>query len=84
VGADRLPRPVLPERLSLTGLEGAGEVQTPLEGPGADGVELGAPVVFRHAKAGEVMERFREVLLVRGDAIVERAPTYRGEGLCFV
>jgi D-serine deaminase-like pyridoxal phosphate-dependent protein len=30
------------------------------------------------------MERFREVLLVRDGAIVDRVPTYRGEGLSFV
>ena len=41
-------------------------------------------MLFRHAKAGEVMERFREVLLLREGHIVERVPTYRGEGLCFL
>jgi D-serine deaminase-like pyridoxal phosphate-dependent protein len=75
---------VWPAGLALTATEGAGEVQTPLEGDGADAVALGSPVLFRHAKAGEVMERFREVLLVRDGAIVDRVPTYRGEGLSFV
>ncbi|MEV5970177.1 amino acid deaminase/aldolase [Streptomyces sp. NPDC051921] len=34
-GLDRLPTPVWPPGLRLTRLEGAGEVQTPLTGPGA-------------------------------------------------
>jgi len=45
---------------------------------------LGDPVFFRHAKAGELAEHFHEYLLVRGDAIEERAPTYRGMGRCFL
>ena len=83
-GPEKLPRPVWPVGLDLTGAEGAGEVQTPLTGTGADAVQLGTSVLFRHAKAGEVMERFCEVLLVREGRVVERTPTYRGEGLCFV
>ena len=83
-GPEKVPRPVWPAGLALTATEGAGEVQTPLEGHAADAVALGSPVLFRHAKAGEVMERFREVLLVRDGAIVDRVPTYRGEGLSFV
>lgn len=82
-GPDRLPRPYLPEGLELIGAEGAGEVQTPVTGAAASGIELGDPVLFRHAKAGELMERFDEALLVRGDAIVERARTYRGQGWTF-
>ncbi|MBL9022599.1 MAG: alanine racemase [Myxococcales bacterium] len=82
-GPDKLPRPWLPEGLSLSGAEGAGEVQTPVLGAAADAVALGDPVFFRHAKAGEVMERFREVILVEGGEIAGVVPTYRGEGLCF-
>ena len=83
-GPDKLPRPFLPAGLQLSSMEGAGEVQTPLEGKPADDIALGAPVLFRHAKAGEVMERFREVLLIREDEVVDRVPTYRGEGWCFL
>ncbi len=81
-GPDRLPVPALPAGAKLLPLEGAGEVQTPLAL--ADGVELvpGDPVFFRHAKAGELAEHFGEYVLVRGDRIVERAPTYRGFGRC--
>ncbi|NUO52247.1 MAG: hypothetical protein HOV80_25620 [Polyangiaceae bacterium] len=83
-GPDKLPEPVLPRGLRLVAAEGAGEVQTPVSGEAADAIALGSPVVFRHAKAGEVMERFREVLLVQRGHIVDRVPTYRGDGFCFV
>ena len=79
----RLPQVVLPEGLSLTGLEGAGEVQTPLHGSAADGLRIGDLVWLRHAKAGELAERFTEFLLVSGDEVVGAAPTYRGEGQSF-
>jgi D-serine deaminase-like pyridoxal phosphate-dependent protein len=46
-------------------------------------IQPGDPVLFRHAKAGELAERFNEYLLVEGDRIVSRAATYRGLGLCF-
>ncbi len=84
VGADKAPRPWLPEGLSLLPAEMAGEVQTPLRLPRGTHVTLGAPVVFRHAKAGEPMERFREVLLLHHARIMERVPTYRGLGWCFL
>lgn len=83
-GADRLPQPWLPAGARLTRLEGAGEVQTPLHYSGPVELNLGDPVLFRHAKAGELCERFNTLLLVRGDAIVDEVKTYRGEGLCFL
>lgn len=83
-GASRAPTPVLPAGLRLTRSEGAGEVQTPLRGPAADRLAIGDRVWFRHAKAGEVMERFADVVLL-GPADGARAvvPTYRGAGLAF-
>ncbi|MBL0888166.1 alanine racemase [Myceligenerans indicum] len=83
----RLPRLVTPG-WKLTGSEGVGEVQTPLRSHrrgsgGQEELHLGDRVWFRHAKAGELMERFDEVHLVRGDEIVETVPTYRGEGKNF-
>lgn len=79
----RLPRPVWPSGLALSGREGAGEVQTPLRlSSGAD-LRVGDRVWFRHAKAGEVMERFDAVHLVRGDRVESSVPTYRGEGRTF-
>jgi D-serine deaminase-like pyridoxal phosphate-dependent protein len=85
-GPDKAPLPWLPRDLRLLPMEMAGEVQTPLESkvdPREDPLMLGAPVVFRHAKAGELMERFREVLLLHDGRIVDRVPTYRGLGWCF-
>ncbi len=78
-GADRLPMVVFPAGLSLLALEGAGEVQTPLEGAGADATALGSVALLRPAKAGEPMERFAEVLLFSDGKIIRREKTYRGE-----
>jgi D-serine deaminase-like pyridoxal phosphate-dependent protein len=80
----RLPRPVLPEGLRLDRMEGAGEVQTPVLGPAARALALGDRVWFRHAKAGELCERFGTLHLVRGDSVVDEVPTYRGEGQAFL
>ena len=82
-GRDRLPSPVLPAGLRLTGTEGAGEVQTPLRGAAADRLRIGDRVWFRHTKAGELCERFDRLLLIEGDAVVDEVPTYRGEGKAF-
>ncbi len=79
----RLPRIQLPEGLSLSGTEGAGEVQTPVHGAAADGLRLGDLVWLRHAKAGELAERFAQVHLVSGDQVVDTVATYRGEGRTF-
>lgn len=80
--ASRLPRPVWPTGLRLAPREGAGEVQTPLLVPARADLRVGDRVWFRHAKAGEVMERFAHVHLVRGDQVTDVVPTYRGEGVC--
>ena len=82
--AARLPVPWLPDALELDREEGAGEVQTPLLGSGASNLSFGDRVYFRHAKAGELCERFNTLYLVKGDRIVDEAPTYRGEGHTFL
>ncbi|MEW2524007.1 amino acid deaminase/aldolase [Streptomyces sp. NPDC047071] len=83
-GADRSPVPYLPQGLRYTAQEGAGEVQTPLLGSAADDLRIGDKVWFRHAKAGELCERFAELHLVVGDRVEETVPTYRGEGHTFL
>ncbi|WP_413756407.1 amino acid deaminase/aldolase [Streptomyces sp. MMBL 11-3] len=83
-GADRLPVPYLPEGLRYDAQEGAGEVQTPLLGAPADDLLIGDKVWFRHAKAGELCERFDTLHLVEGDAVTATVPTYRGEGHTFL
>jgi D-serine deaminase-like pyridoxal phosphate-dependent protein len=80
-GKDRLPVPYLPSGLRLDAVEGAGEVQTPLLGDRAEALRLGDRIYFRHAKAGELCERFGSLHLVEGDRIVDEVPTYRGEGV---
>ena len=81
---DRLPLPWLPRGLEYVAGEGAGEVQTPLRVSPGVRLEVGEPAIFRHAKAGELAERFNEYLLVRGAAVQAREPTYRGAGQCFL
>lgn len=82
-GVDRLPTPWAPAGLELTGLEGAGEVQTPLAGPSAARLEIGDLVWFRHAKSGEVFEHASTVHLLSGDEFVDSVPSYRGCGQAF-
>lgn len=82
-GPSRAPVVAYPEGLKPFSQEGFGEVQTPLRGAAARSMRLGDPVWFRHAKAGEMCERFDEVLLVEAGQVVERMPTYRGEGKNF-
>ena len=82
-GKDRLPTPFLPDGATLFDLEGAGEVQTPIHYTGPVELGLGDPVLFRHAKAGELCERFTSLLLIQDGTIVDEVPTYRGEKQCF-
>jgi len=79
---DRLPRPYLPADLTLTGVEGAGEVQTPVRGAAAGRLRPGDRVWLRHAKAGELAERFTDYHVLDGDQVTA-VPTYRNEGQCF-
>ncbi|REK71851.1 amino acid deaminase/aldolase [Paenibacillus paeoniae] len=83
-GTDKLPKPYLPEGLSLLPLEGAGEVQTPLRCPQDVQLAIGDPVFFRHAKAGELGERFPVLYAISKGAIVGQYSTYRGMGECFL
>ncbi|MCD4535035.1 amino acid deaminase/aldolase [Nocardioides sp. cx-169] len=82
-GQDRLPIPWAPAGLHLTGLEGAGEVQTPLTGHPAALLKIGDLVWFRHAKSGELFEHTNQVHLLSGSRIHETVRSYRGHGLAF-
>jgi D-serine deaminase-like pyridoxal phosphate-dependent protein len=53
-------------------------------GAAAARLRHGDRVYFRHAKAGELCERFASLYLVAGDEVVDELPTYRGEGACFL
>jgi D-serine deaminase-like pyridoxal phosphate-dependent protein len=82
-GADRLPTPWAPAGLHLTGLEGAGEVQTPLTGHPAALLAIGDLVWFRHAKSGELFEHTNTVQLLSGRELTHEVRTYRGHGHAF-
>jgi D-serine deaminase-like pyridoxal phosphate-dependent protein len=83
-GASRLPQPYLPAGLRYDSDEGAGEVQTPLLGQAAHDLRVGDRVWFRHAKAGEMCERFHSLHLIEDDHLAGEVPTYRGEGVAFL
>ena len=83
-GWEKVPVPFLPGGLKLVPMEGCGEVQTPLIVPSSSQLSPGDPVLFRHAKAGELAEHFNENYLVQNGQVVDVAPTYRGRGMCFL
>jgi D-serine deaminase-like pyridoxal phosphate-dependent protein len=83
--ASKAPTPVMPAGLKLLPLEGAGEVSTPLVLPNdCPALNLGDPIFFQHAKAGELCERFDKLYLIKGGEILDTVPTYRGEGVNFL
>lgn len=83
ISADRLPVFYEPTFFSYLSLEGAGEVQTPVKVKRKT-VNIGDTLYFRHAKAGELCERFQELHGIRGDKYVGTYTTYRGDGQCFL
>jgi D-serine deaminase-like pyridoxal phosphate-dependent protein len=83
-GKDRLPSVHLPVGAQLDPLEGAGEVQTPIHYRGPERLALGDPVLMRHAKAGELCERFTHLACIQNGVIVDEVTTYRGDGRCFL
>ena len=84
VGADRAPKVVWPEGLRMLAREGAGEVQTPLQGAAARDLAIGDRVWLRHTKAGELSEHLDAFALVENGEVVGEWPTYRGEGKVFL
>lgn len=83
-GIDKQPKPYLPEGIQLTTNEGTGEVQTPFEYNGNEDIDIGDTILFRHSKSGEVCERFNELHLISNGKIIDKVPTYRGQGQCFL
>jgi D-serine deaminase-like pyridoxal phosphate-dependent protein len=83
-GKDKVPEPYLPKGCQLNPNEMAGEVQTPIHYSGSEALQLGDPIFMRHSKAGELCERFNELLLLQNDRVLGAWPTYRGEGQCFL
>lgn len=83
-GSDKLPKPFLPTGARLVDNEGAGEVQTPIQYSGNEQLQIGDPVFLRHAKAGELCERFQHLYLISNGEVVDKVNTYRGELQCFL
>lgn len=84
IGSLKEPKIYLPKKAKLDKNEGCGEVQTPIIYNGNEMLKVGDPVFFRHAKAGELCERFNELYLLRNNTIKEKIATYRGDGYCFL
>lgn len=80
-GWDKVPRPAKKE-CQWVGMEGCGEVQTPLQVSGREPA-LGDAVLFRPAKSGELAERFPEYTLIQNGRPDQKVKTYRGAGQCF-
>nr|WP_090712759.1 alanine racemase [Mycetocola miduiensis] len=83
-GEDRMPRLEWPTGLQLVPREMAGEVQTPIRGEAASSLVTGDRVWLRHSKSGELSERVNEFVVVDSDRVLDRLPTYRGEGKAFL
>lgn len=81
-GKDRLPQ-FINSSYTYLPLEGPGEVQTPFSAP-ANSLEIGDTVYLRHAKAGELCERFQVLHGVKQAAYQGAINTYRGDQQCFL
>ncbi len=76
-GPDKLPRPWLPPQARLLPHEGAGEVQTPVYIPNPpDFLKPGQTLYLRHAKAGELTQRFPILYLIQHDRLLGTHLTY--------
>jgi D-serine deaminase-like pyridoxal phosphate-dependent protein len=80
----KAPMVFLPEGATLLEQEGAGEVQTPVAYTGPEPLSLGDPILMRHAKAGELCERFNTLLLIQAGEVVDEVLTYRGAGHAYL
>ncbi|WP_010287626.1 alanine racemase [Kurthia massiliensis] len=82
IGNDKAPH-FIDDALSFYKTEGAGEVQTPIQMP-KNRYDIGDGIVLRHAKAGELCERFNVLHSYRDKEYVGPMKTYRGDGQCFL
>lgn len=85
-GIEKLKEPkiYLPKNVKLDTNEGCGEVQTPIIYKGKENLKIGDPIFFRHAKSGELCERFNELYLIRNNKIIDKITTYRGDGFAYL
>ncbi|CAA0182990.1 conserved hypothetical protein [Tenacibaculum maritimum] len=80
----KAPKIDLLEGARFVANEGCGEVQTPIVYKGKEHLKIGDPVFLRHAKAGELCERFNEIYRIRNHKIIDKVTTYRGDGFAFL
>lgn len=83
-GILKQPYPYLPAGVQPIENEGFGEVQTPFKYTGNIALKIGGPVVFRHAKAGELCEHFNYLSVIKNNTLTEPINTYRGDGKSFL
>ena len=81
-GATGCPRPTCRAACGSTRRRGPARCRRRFPGAAAASLRIGDRVYLRHAKAGELCERFDSLHLVSGGEIVDEVPTYRGEGRC--
>ena len=79
----KAPKVHLPSGGKLDKNEGAGEVQTPVIYNNDIDLKIGDPIFLRHAKSGELCERFNELILIKDHKVSSKVATYRGQGLSF-
>lgn len=84
IGLEKLPTIIFPKGAKLIKDEGAGEVQTPFFFQKHFDLKQTNFAIFRHAKAGELCERFNHLHLLSNGEQIDFIPTYRGEGKCFL
>ncbi|GIV42976.1 MAG: amino acid aldolase [Bacteroidia bacterium] len=82
IGVEKQPKAFLPKDLKFLKDEGFGEVQTPFYSKNP--LKIGECIFLRHAKAGELCERFQSIYIFDNEKIIDQVPTYRGEGKCFL
>lgn len=83
IGKDKQPVFLEKNRFSFSNLEGAGEVQSPIIDKEKH-LQVGDTVMLRHAKAGELCERFQTLHTFREGKYFGPYKTYRGDGQCFL
>lgn len=83
-GVIKQPYPYLPHDVQPLKDEGFGEVQTPFRYTGNLSLKIGDPVMFRHAKAGELCEHFNYLSVVKDNIVIKPVNTYRGDGKSFL
>lgn len=82
IDRDKLPVVFSPQDSKYTKNEMFGEVQTPIKC--SEVLKINDPVFLRHAKAGELLERFNDLLIIENKNIIGKWKTYRGEGKCYL